>query len=544
MPGQPVRHDVKIVRRRKDAQARVCPVPPEEFGISRYARSVREANYCFHRVLTLTEADLIGQGYDETQIKAIPTYSMLANTEELARDSVNEFQIRGDSQNAAARIVEVVEHYVRMDYEGNGKPRLYKVTTGGSQGEVLRKDGKEDIEEIDVMPFAAMTPVIIPHRFFGRSLADLIVDLQRIKTALLRGALDNLYLHNNPRVEVAENNAGPNTLDDLLVSRPGGIVRTKTAGGLNWQVVPDITQSIYPALEYFDAAIESRTGVTKRGQGLDADALVNQSATAAQLGHSAAQERMKLIARVFAETGIRDLFILLHGTIRRHGQQAQTIRLRNKWVTVDPREWKSRNDLTVHVGVGSGDKSEQAQFIGLLMNIQKQMLEGGKTNIVSDKNLFNAARSFAKVAGHRNVEQYFTDPETVPPPPPPVDPKIEQIKLQAQLKAKEDERKAQIEAVQAKADIETQDRKTEAEMIQSEREFQLKREIALLEAQLEAEQKRAEEARKEREHQQKMQLAHEQHSAAIEQARFGLVATAQSHQAKMQQMKTAPKASK
>ncbi|KRQ94969.1 hypothetical protein CQ12_38220, partial [Bradyrhizobium jicamae] len=66
------------------------------------------------------------------------------------------------------------------------------------------------------------------HRFFGRSVADLIMDIQRIKTALIRGALDNLYLHNNPRVEVAEANAGQNTLDDLLVSRPGGVVRTKT----------------------------------------------------------------------------------------------------------------------------------------------------------------------------------------------------------------------------------------------------------------------------------------------------------------------------
>ena len=117
-----------------------------------------------------------------------------------------------------------------MDYEGNGRPCLYQVITGGDQGEILRKDGKDCITPFDAMPFATTTPVPMTHRFFGRSIADLVMPLQREKTALKRGALDNLYLHNNPRVEVAESNAGPNTLDDLLVSRPGGVVRTKTRG--------------------------------------------------------------------------------------------------------------------------------------------------------------------------------------------------------------------------------------------------------------------------------------------------------------------------
>lgn len=535
-------HDVVIKTTRKSSQARVMPVPPEEFGISRDARNVRDASYCFHKLITLTQADLIGQGYDADQIKGLPTYSLLTNTEELARDTVNEYQLSGDQVNDAARIVEVTEHYIRMDYEGNGKACLYKVTAGGSQGDVLTKDGKPDIEKIDVMPFAAMTPVIITHRFFGRSLADLIMDIQRIKTALIRGALDNLYLHNNPRVEVSEQNAGPNTLDDLLVSRPGGVVRTKTPGGLNWQVTPDITGSVYPALEYFDATLESRTGVTKRGQGLDADALANQSATAAQLGHSASQERMKLIARIFAETGIKDLFVLLHGMIRRHGQQAQTVRLRNKWVDVDPRDWKNRNDLTVHVGIGSGDKAEQAQQLMALMNIQKTALEGGMTNLVTPKNIYNAATAFSKVVGHKNADKYFTNPDTVAPPQPPQDPKVMQLQLQAQLDQKADERKAQIEQVQMQADIEAQDRKTQAEMVQNDRDFDLKAKLAMMQAQLEMEKFRAEEARKEREHAQKMELARETHQHTIAQAQLGMAATAMGHDAKMEQMKNAPKA--
>jgi hypothetical protein len=352
----PIMHDVTIATTRKFAQARVMGVPPEEFGIERGARSIRDCNYCFHEVVTKTEAELIAEGFDAEQIRSLGDCTGNTEIETLARDTVEEHfgTISGDA-NAAARPVRITEHYVQMDYEGEGRPCLYQVITGGDQGEILRKDGKECITPFDAMPFAATTPVPATHRFFGRSIADLVMPLQREKTALKRGALDNLYLHNNPRVEVAEANAGPNTLDDLLVSRPGGVVRTKTAGGLNWQVVPDITTSIYPMLQYLDAELETRTGLSKQAQGIDANALQNQSATAVAQVFSASQMRIKLIARIMAE-GVRDIFALLHGTIRKHNQQRQTVRLRNAWINVDPRNWKTRDDMTINVGLGSGGR--------------------------------------------------------------------------------------------------------------------------------------------------------------------------------------------
>src|SRR3982075_1092278 len=326
--GAPMLHDVECVRSKSAAGVKIEPVPPEEFGISRNARSLRDCDYAFHKVL-LTPAKLIAQGYDKAQIDALPTYSNIANTEEVQRDTVNEYQYTGDENNKAARRIEVTEHYVRMDYEGNGKAGLYQVTSGGSQGDILTKDGKPDIRPIDEIPFAAMTPVIVTHRFFGRSIADLVMDIQRIKTALLRGALDNLYLHNHPRVEVPESHASDNTLDDLLVSRPGGIVRTKAPGGLQWQVVPDIGGHVFPLLQYQDATREWRTGVSRQGQGVDPNALQNQVATIANQMFNAAQAKVKMIARIFAETGIRDLFSLLHALVRKHGSQAQAVRLRH-----------------------------------------------------------------------------------------------------------------------------------------------------------------------------------------------------------------------
>ena len=429
-------HDVTVVTRKTVAQARVQGVPPEEFGISRFARSLRDCGYCFHEVIK-REEDLIADGYDRDEIKAIPSYTMLTNPEELARDTVDEHLAAGGDEgiNEVNRQIKITEHYVRMDYEGNNRPALYRVTTGGDQGEVLTRNGEPEIVQVDVPPFAAMTPVIVTHRFFGRSIADLVMDIQRIKTALLRSILDNAYLAVNPRVEVSEAHATETTLDDLLVSRPGGIVRTKMPGGVNWQTVPAIAGEIFPVLEYADSTREWRTGVNRQAQGLDANALQNTSATAAMQVYNAAQARMKLIARIFAETGIRDLFSLLHGTIRRHGAQAATVRLRNQWVTVDPRDWKKRDDLTINVGLGTGGKSERLAHVMAVINLQKEALAGGLSNLVTVQNLYNSAAEVVKLVDLKNVDQFFTDPKTQAPPQPRPDPKLMQIQTQAQLDA-------------------------------------------------------------------------------------------------------------
>jgi hypothetical protein len=454
--ASPVSHDVTIVTTRKLAQARVLGVPPEEFGIERGARSICDCNYCFHEVVTKTESQLIAEGFDPAQIKSLGDYIGTTEIETFARDSVDEnFGVTTESANSAARLVRITEHYVRMDYEGEGRASLYQVITGGDQSEILRKDGKECITPFDAIPFAATTPVPITHRFFGRSIADLVMPVQREKTALKRGALDNLYLHNNPRVEVAEGMAGPNTLDDLLVSRPGGVVRTKQPGGLNWQVVPDITSSIYPMMQYLDAELETRTGLAKQTQSLDANALQNQSATAVAQVFNASQMRMKLIARLMAE-GVRDIFSLLHATIRKHGQQQQTVRLRNAWINVDPRGWKTRDDMTINVGLGAGGKAQQFAQTMAIANVQKEMLSGGKVNLVGDLQLYNTAAELTRIMGHKNPDKFFNDPAAInpqtgqllhpppAPPAPPPDPKLLAAQARAQTEQAIATHKAQI----------------------------------------------------------------------------------------------------
>lgn len=529
-------HDVTVVHKKTYAQARVEAVPPEEFGIERNARSLQDCNYCFHKVIR-TESELIEQGYDAKQVKALPSYTAITNTEELNRDTVDEGQTGGESINTAARKIQVVEHYVRMDYEKKGKACLYRVVCGGSSGSmvVLKRDGKPDIEPFDIMPFAAMTPIIITHRFFGRSIADLVKDIQQIKTALYRAVLDNAYLANNPRVEVGEDSAGTNTIDDLLVSRPGGIVRTKRIGGLQWQTIPTIGNHIFPLIEYVDQTREQRTGVTKQGQGLDANALQNQSATAANQLFTVAQARIRLIARIFAETGIKDLFWLLHGLIRKHGQKAETVRLRNNWVQVDPRQWKNRADLTVSVGLGTGSKTEQLMHRQLLLGMQKEAVQLG---LVSKKNFWNSASGIVKLMGEKDPEAYFIDPtkpqdqqqqgdeasQPIPPPPSPEMAKAQaeqdKAKAQLQLDGQKAQAQLQLEGHKAQAQQELDGQKAQAD-IQVTREkhaadLQAQREKSSLDAQLEATKIDQEFALKREQMQHEIILRREQMLAEIE----------------------------
>ncbi len=455
---KPVTHDVTIVTTKKLAQAKVLGVPPEEFGIERGARDIKTCNYCFHQVVTKTEAQLIAEGFDEDQVKSLNDYRGNSDIETIARDTVQE-HVGSTGVNTAARLVKIVEHYVRMDYEGNGRPCLYMVTTGGDQGEILLKDGKECIDPVDVIPFAATTPVPITHRFFGRSIADLVLDIQKIKTALLRAGLDSKYLSSGADVEIAESHVGASTIDDLLgPKRPGRVIRTKQPGGLNYQVVPDTSQASFEAMSYMDSLLEMRTGVTRQGQGVDANALQNQSATAVAQVFSASQARMKLIARIMAE-GVRDIFSLLHHTIRSHGQEQQTVRLRNTWVPVDPRQWKTRNDMTINVGLGTGGKAQQFAQQMALLNIQKELVLGGKINLVDDQALFNSVSDIAKIMGHKNADKYINDPSAKdqqtgqllhPPVPPPPDPKVMAIQAQAENDQKELALKAQLDQQKAK----------------------------------------------------------------------------------------------
>lgn len=480
--------------------ARVAPVPPEEFGIARRATCLSESPYCYHKTRAAA-ADLIAQGYDKDVVDELPSATGVDSEEEQARKTVEKDDEASATINREMRQVDVVEHYIRADLDGTGV-RLWKAVTAGSGDKLLTKGGQPDLELIEEMPFAALTPFPQPHQFWGRSVADLVMEVQRIKTALIRSWLDNAYLLNNQRLEISESHAGDYTLDDLLTNRPGGIVRTKAPGGLNPIANQPIGPMVEPLLSYMDARREQRSGATKQGMGMDPNALTNTTATASNLLAQAATARVRLIARIFAETGIKDLFLLLHGVLRRHETRELTMRLRNKWVPINPREWKSRSDMTVHVGLGTGSKDQQQAFIQQLIGMQMQALQmqGGPNGpMVGMKNIYNSLKRMVENAGLRSIEPYFNEPpDQMPqppaPPPSPAELKAQQDMQLAQAKMQQEAQLAQtkLQMEQAKMQMERELRMAEMQQkaqLERERmaaEMQLRREQLMLETQVAA----------------------------------------------------------
>ena len=230
-------------------------------------------------------------------------------------------------------------------------------------------------------------------------------------------------------------------------------------------------------------------GVSRQGQGVDPNALQNQVATIANQMFNASQAKVKLIARIFAETGIRDLFALLHMTIRKNGSQAQTVRLRNQWVTVDPRDWRARNDMTINVGLGTGSKAEQLAHLQLIIGAQKEAIAAG---LVSAKNLFHSAKELVKLAGHKNVDAFFTPPGA---PADPNDPASAPIAPPADPKHAEIAAKAQTEQAKITADAAHQKMKLDAQLAFEHEKFALEKELKLLDLQIARERHQHEMAR-------------------------------------------------
>lgn len=522
-PPVPVLHDVTVVRKRTTKCARVEAVPPEEFGIAKNARTIKGSDYCYHAVIKSVH-HLINAGYDAAQLKDIPSYTEIDNNESISRNSVDERLFTADVSNEMAREIRIVEHYIVMDYNDNDKPALYRVTTAGDDSEILTRDGDEDIHQVDMMPFAAMTPVIITHRFFGRSIADLVMDIQRIKTALLRAMLDDAYLANNRRTEVSEVNASVNTLDDLLVSRPGGIVRTKTPGGLREIEHTPISTQVMPLLEYMDATREARSGVSRVGQGLDPNTLQNQSATATNQVFTAVQARMKLIARIFAETGIRDLFALLHAVIRKNGNEAATVRLRNQWVNVNPREWRRRDDMTINVGLGTGGKAEQLIHLTSIIGAQEKAVLGGLP-IVSVKNFYNSAEQLCRLSGFKDAGRFFLDPSAPPNPQDPQsqpiqkppDPKAMAEQMKADLANQAAQHKAALDQQGAAIDQQHQIAKAQAEAALAREKHQLDLQKAEIDTALKIHEHQAAMEQQTREHHMEMMRMRQEHAIALDQ---------------------------
>jgi hypothetical protein len=433
-------------KRAMNANGKICVenVPPEEFLISRKAKMIADSPFVGHR-MTRTLSELKSQGYknleniqsdDSSASMNMERIQRLGYDDEMAALNVDQSNNLDDSQ----RIVWVTECYIRVDYDGDGIAELRKVVRAGNQ--ILEN------EVVDIAPFVSITPVPMPHKFFGLSVADLAMVTQKTKTGLLRGVLDNTWLQINGRYFAVD---GQVNLDDLLTSRPGGVVRVKQQGAVGrLDQAAGNSELGMSMLGYMSEFNEDSTGWSKQSAGMDSKSLNDPiSATQAQIVSNKADMRTDLIKRNFAE-GFRVLFRMILKLSAQYQQKEQIVQLRGDWVACNPRDWRNGFETAVTVGLGTGSKD---QLVAHLSLINQQQQFGLQIGTATPQNVYEGQKEMVKAVGFKSADKFFTDPAKVPPKP---QQNPEADKAQAQMQIEQMKSQAQSQTDQARMQMEHQ----------------------------------------------------------------------------------------
>ena len=406
----PMIHAVRVTYTHPDGRVKLEAVPPEEFLISREAKSLEDADYVAHRrILTVSELVAMGYDYDEVVKMSSAHEDMATNIERTTRNRAlnNEMNERHDP---AMKKVLYVENYIKVDYDQDGIAELRKICTAGDGNKILMN------EPCAIVPFATFCPDPEAHDFYGMSTADAVMDIQRIKSSIMRNTLDSLAMSIHPRVAIVE---GMVNIEDVMNNEVGAIIRQRAAGQVQPMSMPFVGQQAFPVLQYMDEIKEARTGISKASAGLDAGALQSSTASAVQATISAAQQHIELIARIFAETGMKQLYKIVLHLITTHQDRPRMVRLSNEFVPIDPRVWNANMDVSINVALGRGTDTERMMMLRQIAEMQKEaMATMGPVNPLTDMaKLSNTLKAMTELAGFKDASQFWSDPAQFQPPP-------------------------------------------------------------------------------------------------------------------------------
>jgi hypothetical protein len=471
--------DVRLRIKRKCGRVRLEAVPCEEIRVSRNCRgSLKESPFVEH-VTKKTRSALRELGMPREFVDSLPAYNEIDKSgEKLARDSTTDESDDLDQgvQDRSMDELEYCEAYLKVDFDGDGIAELRKVVTVADR----IPPGEEWNEAIDSMPITGGVIKRVPHRHVGESLHDELADLVEIKTTLTRQLLDNTYLTNNNQWAVNERV----NLPDFLQSLPGGVKRIKgidpIAGSYEAiQTVPIIGQ-VLPAIDYFDGVKQNRTGISESTTGLDPDILKQSTKGAFLENLNRASQKIEMITRMLAETLVKPMLLEVHGLILKHQDKPRTMKLRGKYTEVNPLQWKERTDLTLKVGLGTGNAEEKQQKLMMVAQAQQQI---GQMGLVGPQQAYNLFTDLAKVLGFDMPEKYAINPD-------PQNPEWQEVQAQqGQQKdplVQAEEVKGQMVLQAKQMELEAKPQEMQMELQKSQAEGEIKVQIAVATAEVEA----------------------------------------------------------
>ena len=430
MTPPPMMYDVEIKRRIKTGKVKIEALPPEEFLIDRRAKSIEDATFVGHRTMK-TVSDLVSMGYDyDEMVEASGNGNDFDNNQEYT--ARNPFAVVNTSNNGdpSSKSVMYIEGYLKVDFDGDGIAEMRRICTIGTGNKVIRN------EIVSERQFADFCPDPEPHTFFGMCPADVVMDIQRIKSNVQRGILDSLAQSIHPRTAIVEGQAN---MEDVLNTEVGAVIRMRAPGMVQPFTTPFVGQAAFPMLDYLDDIKQTRTGISKAAAGLDADALQSTTKAAVSATVNAAHQHIEMIARIFAETGLRKLFTGILKLVVENQDRARMVRLRNTFVPIDPRSWDAKMDVIVNVGVGDGTIEDRINILNQVAARQEMLIEktGPNNPVVSLPQYTNTLTKLLQLAGIKDSSNYFNQLPVdfqLPEPPAPK-PTPEEILAQVQAQS-------------------------------------------------------------------------------------------------------------
>lgn len=467
---------------------RIVAVPTAEFRFSPRAKHEDEADYIAH-VRLATRSELVEMGFDQEQVYSLPTHNGVSwqRTESATLD----YDMRSDSSEALEEVL-LCEEYARIDVDGDGiaeRVQCYRVENEiliwGDKG---REAGELAIETVDEQPFAVFCPFPRPHRLVGYALAQKVMDIQLARSEVARQMFDGMAFANMPRPIVASNGSSDETMDDILSPIPGSPVRVQDVGAIS--TMPntfDIGASLN-AMEWITGERESRTGITRMNQGLDADAL-NKTASGTAMMKAAGEQFEEYIARNLAEAFGRAAGKLYR--MMRVEAEPFTIKVDGKYRVVDPSTWPESVNIRVRVGLGTGAKDKR---VAARMALQEPLVLLKQEGLAGPEHIYNWVDGYARDTGIGRGDDFMYDPadpefqqmqEQKGQQP---DPKMAEVQGKLELEAQRAQATAELDREKVGAQAQLDREKAEAD-IQTERQraamqMQVMREKAALEMEL------------------------------------------------------------
>jgi hypothetical protein len=485
--------NVTLRLKKRVDRVRIAAVPPDELLIGRRMRTLDDEGYVGHRCEKRV-SELVAMGYDRDLVLSCSTDGSELDTsdERLARQPYRD-TIGGSTSDDSARLVLYVESYINVDFDGDGIAELRRICTLGPSFKIVAN------EPVDERPFTDLQCDPEPHSFFGESMADKVSDVQWTKTKALRAWADGLAQSVFPRTVVGR---GGN-IEDAMNTEVGAVLRAEgsPAEAYFFAAAPNTSQAAFPLITYMDELRENRTGMSKVSMGLDAEALQNTTATAANGQFSRSQERIELIARVMA-SGVRRLFRGLLKLTAENQRQSRMVKLRNQWVPVDPRSWRVNMDVVPNVALGGGTNAEKVQLLSMMLAKQEMIIStvGPDNPLVTPKQYFNTLAKLIETGGFKDPTAFFTDPESPEAmermaakgqEPPMPDPRVEEAQARIELESAKAQAQAQRDEQKAAGDLQLAREKHALEMQQRREEqaadLAFKRELANAELNLKRE---------------------------------------------------------